>query len=83
MPVVSATALTVAATLSIAAEHARSSPAAALGALFVHSASQGQSDGGTASTSVRHAITPVNGTTAVAPSPAVGSRVLTSDEEGR
>jgi hypothetical protein len=63
----------VAATLSLAAEHARSSPAAALGTLLVHPASQRPSDGGTAGTAAGDAVTPAKGTTTTV-APALGSR---------
>jgi hypothetical protein len=83
MPLASATALTVAAGLSIAVEQARSYPAPALGALLVHPVLVGMGDGGAGSVAARDAVaTPAKDATAVAPSPAaVGSRALTGPEE--
>ena len=78
MPIAAAVALTVAAGLSIAAEHARSSPAAALAL----PAPQGTSDaGGDHKAAGVRAAPQAKGTAAAAPPPAVGSRALTGSEE--
>ncbi|MFZ1105519.1 MAG: hypothetical protein WAN86_22125 [Hyphomicrobiaceae bacterium] len=78
MPIATAVALTVAAGLSIAAEHAGSSPAAALAL----SAPQGTGDaGGDRKAADDAAESQAKGTAAAAPPPGVGSRALTGSEE--
>jgi hypothetical protein len=79
MPIATAVALTVAAGLSIAAEHARSSPTAALGAPL---APQGTGDaGGDRKAAEDAAESQTKGTAAAARPLAVGSRALTGSEE--
>jgi hypothetical protein len=75
-------ALTVAAGLSIAAEHARSSPAAALGAPLALRGHQGAGDGGSDGKVAGDKAAPQAKSTA-AGSPGVGSRALTGNEEVR
>jgi hypothetical protein len=78
MPIATAVALTVAAGLSIAAEHARSSPTAALAL----PAPQGTGDaGGDRKAAEDAAESPTKGTAAAARPLAVGSRALTGSEE--
>ena len=82
MPIATAVALTVASGLSIAAEHVRSSPAVALGALLKLPAPQGTSDAGGDRKAADDATgSQAKGTAAAPPPPAVGSRALTGSEE--
>jgi hypothetical protein len=74
LPIAAAVALTMAAGLSIAAEHARSSPAAALAL----PASQGTAEAGVAGKAANGAAeAQTKGVAGTAPAPAVGSRALT------
>ena len=82
MPIASAVTLTVAAGLSIAAEHACFPHAAGRGAPLVLPAPQSTGDGdiGSNAADVR-AASQVKGGTTAAKSPAVGSRALTGNGE--
>jgi hypothetical protein len=78
MPIASATALSVAAALAMAAEYTRSSAAPTAGALL-----QGTGDGGRGGTVTEdRPASQAGGTPAVAPSLAVGSRALSGSDCG-
>jgi hypothetical protein len=83
MPVASAVALTVAATLSIAGEHARSLPRAADGMPLAQRLLQGAGVGGASGEAAEDRVaSQAKGGVTVAPSLAVGSRGLTGHDCG-